>query len=32
VSLAAAVGRLVAQEVVRGQDAVELRGCRPDRW
>ncbi len=32
VSLAAAVGRLVAQEVVRGQEAVELQGCRPGRW
>ena len=31
VSLAAVVGRLVAQEVVRGEQAPELQGCRPDR-
>ena len=32
VSLAAAVGRLVAQEVVLGETAAELEGCRPDRF
>jgi glycine/D-amino acid oxidase-like deaminating enzyme len=31
VSLGAAVGRLVAQEVVLGEPAPELQGCRPDR-
>lgn len=31
VSLAAVVGRLAAEEVVHGADAVELRGCRPGR-
>lgn len=31
VSLGAAVGRLVAQEVVLGEQAPELQGCRPDR-
>lgn len=32
VSLAAAVGRLVAEELVHGQEAPELRGCRPARF
>jgi glycine/D-amino acid oxidase-like deaminating enzyme len=29
VTLAAAAGRLVAEEIVYGADAPELRGCRP---
>ncbi len=32
VTLAAAVGRLVAREVVHGVEAEELRGLRPDRF
>jgi glycine/D-amino acid oxidase-like deaminating enzyme len=32
VSLAAAAGRLVAEELVRGEEAPELRGCRPTRF
>jgi glycine/D-amino acid oxidase-like deaminating enzyme len=32
VSLAAVVGRLAARELVLGEEAVELRGCRPARF
>lgn len=32
VTLAAVVGRLVAQELIDGQLAPELRGCRPSRF
>lgn len=32
VQLAPIVGRLVAQEIVEGVDAVELQGCRPARF
>jgi hypothetical protein len=32
VTLAAAVGRLVARELVDGTDEPALSGCRPDRF
>jgi glycine/D-amino acid oxidase-like deaminating enzyme len=32
ITLAAAVGRLAAEEILTGELAPELAGCRPDRF